>query len=78
MEMDGEFLTQSLAIGRYLGRKFKLTPENELLAYRCDEVLSRYTLCIHLYLYLLCDNLLSFFLSRTYHWKSIVVKQFVD
>jgi glutathione S-transferase len=38
LEFDGQILTQSFAIGRYLGRKFKLVPEDELLAARSDEV----------------------------------------
>lgn len=38
LETDGETLTQSQAIGRFLARRYKLMPEDPLEQYRCDEL----------------------------------------
>ena len=39
LEVDGEAVTQSNAINRYLGRMAGLYPDDELEALRCDEVM---------------------------------------
>ncbi len=39
LEVDGEVITQSNAINRYVGRLANLYPEDSLEAARCDEVL---------------------------------------
>ena len=37
--VDGVQLTQSYAIGRYLGKLFDMIPSDPLLSARCDELL---------------------------------------
>jgi len=37
VEFEGKSLTQSLAVTRYLARKYKLVPEDDYLAALCDE-----------------------------------------
>jgi len=43
--VDGRQMTQSLSIGRYLGNKFGLVPNDENLVAKCDEVVEFLTEC---------------------------------
>ena len=40
LDIDGKELTQSLAIGRFLGKKYKLVAEDPFLDARADEVIN--------------------------------------
>ena len=42
LEMDGAAITQTNAIGRYVGKMVGLYPEDDLQALYCDEVMSAY------------------------------------
>jgi len=42
LEMDGATITQTNAIGRYVGKMVGLYPEDDLQALYCDEVMSAY------------------------------------